>query len=446
MRDWTVLAAAELGREIGAGRIDPRALTERFLDAIAQHPDAERIYARPMPARARAEAAAAADRAARGVRRGPLDGVPVSVKDLYDTAGVETEAGTRLLAGRIPARDGHAVRMLAAAGTPILGKTHMTELAFSGLGVNPVTATPPNRFDPDWAPGGSSSGAAASVAFGLAPLGLGSDTGGSIRAPAAWNGLVGFKPTHDLIPLSGTVPLAPSFDTLGPLCRTVEDAGLCLSALTGAPPADLAGAGLSGVALLVAEGAMFAGADPEPVAAFDAAVEALARAGARIGRAEVPELGAALDVVARYGSPVAAEGYAIWRETIEARPDAMHPPVRDRFRAGDAFTASDVEAARRAFAELARSYRARTAAWDAVIFPTSPILPPSAARLAADNAYFADRNLLALRNTRVGNFLGLTGLSLPTAEPGCGLLLNGLPGEDARLLRIGAAAERALAA
>jgi aspartyl-tRNA(Asn)/glutamyl-tRNA(Gln) amidotransferase subunit A len=191
---------------------------------------------------------------------------------------------------------------------------------------------------------------------------------------------------------------------------------------------------------------MFDGADPEPVAAFDAAVERLARAGARIGRAPVPEFGASLDAVGLYGSPVAAEGYAIWRETIEARPDAMHPPVRDRFRAGDAVTAADVEACRRLFADLARSCLARTAAWDAVIFPTSPILPPSATRLAEDNAYFADRNLLALRNTRVGNFLGLSGLTIPTGTPACGLLLNGRPFDEARLLRIGAAVERALAA
>jgi aspartyl-tRNA(Asn)/glutamyl-tRNA(Gln) amidotransferase subunit A len=284
------------------------------------------------------------------------------------------------------------------------------------------------------------------VAFGLAPVGMGSDTGGSVRAPAAWNSLVGLKTTSGLISLEGAVPLAPSFDTIGPLTRTVEDAALVLSALTGAPPPDLTGATLDGVALLVAEGAMFDGADPEPVAAFDAAVETLGRAGARIGRAPVPELGASLDAVGLYGSPVAAEGYAIWREVIEARPDAMHPPVRDRFRAGDAVTAADVEACRRAFANLARSYLARTAAWDAVIFPTSPILPPSATRLAEDNAYFADRNLLALRNTRVGNFLGLSGLTIPTPAPACGLLLNGRPFDEARLLRIGAAVERALAA
>ncbi len=446
MGDWTGMTAAALGREIGAGRIDPRALAERFLDAIAGCEQAERIFTRLTPARARAEAAAAATRAAQGVRRGSLDGVPVSVKDLFDMAGVETEAGTRLLAGRVAARDSHAVRMLSAAGMPILGKTHMTELAFSGLGVNPMTATPPNRHDPDWAPGGSSSGAAASVAFHLAPVAIGSDTGGSVRAPAAWNGLVGLKTTSGLISLEGATPLAPSFDTVGPLCRSVEDAALMLAALTGGPAPDLGGAGLKGVALLVAEGRMLEDCEPEPLAAFDAAVEALARAGARIGRAPVPELGESLDLVGVYGSPVAAEGYAIWREAIEAAPDAMHPPVRDRFRAGDAFTAADAEAARRGFAALARSYRARTAGWDAVLCPTSPILPPSASRLAADDLYFTDRNLLALRNTRTGNFLGLTGLTLPLPAPACGLLLNGLPGEEARLLRLGAAAEAALAA
>ena len=184
---WLWMTAAELGRGIGAGVIDPRDLTEVYLGAIAAHPEAARIYARTMPERARAEAEAAAERARAAVRRGPLDGVPVSWKDLFDTAGVATEAGSRLLEGRTPDRDAALVARGARAGLVALGKTHMTELAFSGLGINPVTATPPNINDPELAPGGSSSGAAASVAFGLAAAAIGSDTGGSVRVPSAWN-------------------------------------------------------------------------------------------------------------------------------------------------------------------------------------------------------------------------------------------------------------------
>jgi aspartyl-tRNA(Asn)/glutamyl-tRNA(Gln) amidotransferase subunit A len=446
MGGWLGMGAAALGREIEAGRCDPRALAEAHLDAAANHPDCARVYARLTPGRARAEAAAAAERAQRGMRRGPLDGVPVTIKDLYDTAGVETEGGTRLLAGRRPERDAACVATLTAAGLVTLGKTHMTELAFSGLGVNPMTATAPNALNPAWAPGGSSSGAAASVALGLSPLALGSDTGGSIRGPAAWQSIVGLKPTFGLIPLEGALPLAADFDTAGPLARSVEDASLMFAALAARPPVELTGANLKGAAFVVPTDFGLDGADPEPVAAFEAALEALGQAGARIDRAPVPELGASLEATVRHGSPVAAQAYAQWRNLIEATPEKMHPPVLARFRGGAQFSAADEEAARAAFAALSRSLAARMAPYDALLMPTSPILPPDAGRLLADDAYLADRNLLALRNTRVGNFLGLIGLSLPTPAPGCGLLLNGLPGEEARLLRIGSAMEPVLAA
>ena len=445
MNDWLGETAAAIGRAIGAGRLDPRALLEAHLDAIANHPGRDRVFARLTPGRARAEAAASADRAARGMRRGPLDGVPVTLKDLFDTAGVETEGGSRHLAGRTPARDAACVAALTAAGLVCLGKTHMTELAFSGLGVNPMTATAPNALNPDWAPGGSTAGGAASVAFGLSPLALGTDTGGSVRIPAAWQSLVGLKTTSGLIALEGVIPLAPDFDTVGPLSRTVEDAALMLAALTGRPAADLSGASLRGVALLAPTDMVFDGADPEPVAAFEAAVAALERAGARVERAPVPELGAALAASLEMGSPVAAQGYAVWRETIEAAPELMYPPILQRFRGGGAQSGDAIERARLAFRRLAAALTARMAAFDALICPTSPILPPDAARLLADEAYFSERNMLALRNSRVGNFLGLSGLTLPTTGPGCGLLLNGRPFDEARLLRIGSAAEAALA-
>jgi aspartyl-tRNA(Asn)/glutamyl-tRNA(Gln) amidotransferase subunit A len=250
---WLWMSAATLGRGIAAGGIDARDLTEVYLAAIDAHPDAAAIYARLTPSRARAEADAARARAAAGTRRGPLDGVPLSWKDLFDTAGVATEAGSALLAGRVPTADAEALRRAARAGLVALGKTHMTELAFSGLGVNPVTATPPNINDPELAPGGSSSGAAASVAFGLAAAGIGSDTGGSVRVPAAWNDLVGLKTTHGAVPLDGVVPLCASLDTVGPLTRSVEDAALVHAVLAGEPPVDLTGATLAGVRLFVLE-------------------------------------------------------------------------------------------------------------------------------------------------------------------------------------------------
>ena len=203
MDDWLGMTAASLGRGIAEGRISPVALTETFLAAIGAHPFRDRIYARVTADRARAEAQAAEARAKAGHRLSPLDGVPVSWKDLFDTAGVATEAGSRLLAGRVPDSDALVLRNATALGLVCLGKTHMTELAFSGLGYNPSTATPPCVNDPDAVPGGSSSGAATSVAFGLASAGIGSDTGGSVRVPSAWNDLVGLKTTAGRVPLDG---------------------------------------------------------------------------------------------------------------------------------------------------------------------------------------------------------------------------------------------------
>lgn len=445
MSEWLGMTAAALGRGIGAGEIDPRALAEAHLDAIAAHAEAERVYARVTPARARAEAAAAAERARLGVRRGPLDGVPISLKDLFDTAGVETEAGSRLLAGRTPDRDAPCVARLTAAGMVCLGKTHMSELAFSGLGYNPMTQTSPNPFDPDWAPGGSSSGAGASVSLGLAAMGLGSDTGGSVRIPAAWHGLVGLKTTWGLISNDGVVPLSPSLDTVGPLCRSVEDAALTLAALTGRPAPDLTGASLKGLSFLIPTTVVLDDLDPEQAAAFEGAVAALTAAGAKVTRAEVPEYAEAMETGGRLGAIVNTEGYACWGETIEARPDDIFPMIRERFRAGRTFRADQAEAARMAFRALAARFLERLAPFDAALCPTTPNLPPSVARLATDEGYYTEQNLLALRNTRLGNLFGLSSLTLPTGRPACGVMFTGRPHDEARLLRIGSAAEKALA-
>jgi len=439
--DWRDASAAEQGRAIAAGKACPVDLAEAYLEAAEAHPEGRRIYARLTPDRARAEAMAARARVKAGLTRGPLDGVAISWKDLFDSAGVATEAGSKLLRGRVPPADAEVLRRATLQGTVCLGKTHMTELAFSGLGVNPSTATPPNVHDPRLAPGGSSSGAAVSVAMRLAAAAVGSDTGGSVRIPAVWNDLVGLKTTHGRLPLTGVVPLCARFDTVGPLARTVEDCALLFAALDGSRAADLRGASLAGARLLVLEGLPFEGTRAEPIKGFEAAVDRLAVAGAQITRQALDVVDVAMTLS---GVLFAPEAYGLWKDVIEANPGAMYPLILERFRTGAGVLAADYVAAWAALDRYRAEYAAATAGYDAVLVPTAPILPPDAARLLSDPGYFTSENLLALRNTRIGNVFGLAVLTLPTGLPATGISLMAAPGAEERLLRLGVAAEAAL--
>ncbi len=428
-------SASELGRAIAAGEIDPRELVDAFLDAIDSHPDASRIYARSTPDRARQEAGEAAGRVRAGRRLGPLDGVPISWKDLFDTAGAATESGSLLLKGRIPEADAVVLNNASAHGLVCLGKTHQSELAFSGLGYNPVTATPPCTYGPDVVPGGSSSGAAASVAFGLAAAAIGSDTGGSVRIPAAWNDLVGLKTTHGRISLDGVVPLCRSFDTVGPLTRTVEDAAMLLAILEGKPPGALRSAPLEGMKFLVPEHVVLDDIEDAPADAFDRSIRALERAGAVIETAPLPEYADSLDLAPHL---FAAEAYSEWRSVIEDSPQLMFHQILKRFRGGKQILATDYIEGLRRLDDLRASCLTRMEGYSAVLAPTSAILPPETDRLNTDPDYFARANLLALRNTRIINLLGQCALTLPAGAPSCGLMLTGSPMAEEKLLAIGA--------
>lgn len=442
MTDWTSVSATQLGSAIDRGEADPEAVTLAYLNKITQHPLRDRIYARLTPERAMSEARSAAQRARDGRRKSMLDGVPVSWKDLFDTAGIATEAGSALLTGRIPTRDAGVLGTATALGLVCLGKTHLSELAFSGLGLNPMTATAPCIHDTEAVSGGSSSGAAASVAFGLAAAAVGSDTGGSVRIPAAWNDLVGLKTTTGVIPLTGVVPLCEKFDTVGPLTRTVADAAAMYAALTGTADIDLKGADLRGVRLASLQTLVMDDIRDAPRAAYASAVERLAAAGAEIEPIDAPELETPM---AQSALLYTAEAWGIWGQTIMANPNAMFGPIFDRFKSGAEFRAFEYVKAWRCLEDARDIWTARTAGYDAVICPTAPILPPKADRLMQDSRYYVTENLLALRNTRVGNLMGTCALTLPTGVPSCGLQLIGSPLQEARLLRLGHAAEAALA-
>jgi len=289
--------------------------------------------------------------------------------------------------------------------------------------------------------GGSSSGAAASVAVGLAAAGIGSDTGGSVRVPAAWNDLVGLKTTHGRLPDAGMVPLCARFDTAGPLCRSVEDAAHLFAALEGGRAADLAGASLAQRRFLVLEAVALDDLREAPRAGFERALDALRDAGALIETGAIPEIAEAVAL-----SPVlfATEAYGIWKNVIEAAPGLMYPEILERFRSGALHTGADYVQAWQRLDALRAAWAAHVAGYDAVLVPTCPILPPEVARLERDGEYYKTENLLTLRNTRIGNLMGLPALTLPTGVPSTGISLLGRPHGEEALLRLGAAAEAAL--
>ncbi|MDW3098231.1 MAG: amidase family protein [Alphaproteobacteria bacterium] len=444
-------SALALGRAIADGTKDPRDLVEDYADRISQaDPDARIFYRRTFD-RARSEAAASYERARAGLRRSPVDGVPLSWKDLYDSAGDETPAGSMMLAGRTPRHDATALARLTAAGTVCLGKTAMTELAFSGLGINPVMGTPANAHDSDVArvPGGSSSGAGVSLAHDLCAASIGTDTGGSVRIPAAWNGVVGFKPSHGIIPSDGVVPLCPTLDTIGPLTRDVADAACLYSLLSGSAPISLDDETLKGRTLLVPKEIVFDDADPGVAQTIEAALDVLATAGATIRHETIEPLTQMNALTWDSGiSLAAAEAWAVWGETIREHGDLMYPPVRTRFEGGAKPNAGDVWKLMRVRDQLRATLIDQLASIDAIAMPTISIDPPPIAELEDGGPAYDRANKLALRNTTLGNQLDMCAITLPagtsTAGLPVGLMLMAPKGRDARLLRLASAVEKAL--
>ncbi|MGB7287130.1 MAG: amidase family protein [Salaquimonas sp.] len=432
--EFSEMSGADIGREIQAGRADPLDVAHRFVDAIKSHAARDEIYARLCEKRTLEEAEKASARAKAGTRFGPLDGVPVSWKDLFDTKDIATESGSPILAGRIPEIDCEVLQNATAAGTICLGKTHQTEFAFSGIGINPNTATPPNKSMPGHVPGGSSSGAAASIAHGLAPIAIGSDTGGSVRIPACWNSLVGLKTTHGVLSLKNVVPLCSGFDTVGPITKTVEDAALMFSALGGGETDLTNSPSLADLKFAVVETVALDHCDDAQMAAFERALSALEKAGAKIDRIKASEFSNVLDLGP---SMFPFEAWQAWGDAITANPGVMYAPVEVRFKQGIHITKTQYEAAWSAMMVERKSFFANTGVYDAILMPATPMQPPLIEALLNDVEQFTAANLLALRNTRFANLLGTCALTLPTATTAAGLQIMGKPNEETRLLQIG---------
>ena len=433
--------ALNLGTEIATGKVDPVELLEQSIEKISAHPERDNIFARLTENRAREEAEAARNRQKSGSSAGPLDGVPISWKDLFDTAGVGTESGSNLLSGRIPDADCVAVANATSAGLVCLGKTHLSELAFSGLGINPNTATSPNKYGTHLAPGGSSSGAAASVAHGLTTIGIGSDTGGSVRIPSAWNDLVGLKTTHGFISSDGVVPLCSGFDTAGPLCTSVADAWTMTAIMAGVEASLPEEKPLSECCFLVNDTVTLDELGQDQQAAFEEAVDRLQSAGAKVEKSAIAEFE---DILPLGPILFPYEAWQEWGAEIEANPGVMFEPVQNRFMSGKDLTRQQYDTAWAQMMTLRETYNNRVAAYDAVLAPTVAIGPPEIEPLLQDYELFGATNMMALRNTRFFNMFGCCALTLPAGRPASGIMMAANGGQDRQLVSVGLSVEKAL--
>jgi aspartyl-tRNA(Asn)/glutamyl-tRNA(Gln) amidotransferase subunit A len=437
---------AALAEELDSGRSSARKLVEQCLARIA---DASGEGARTfihVDTEAAIEAAEAMDRL-REVRAAPSPyaGIPVSIKDLFDIRGQVTRAGSRALDDSPPAEaDAPVVARLRRAGFIVIGRTNMTEFAYSGIGINPHYGTPKGAWQRSvgHVPGGSSSGAAVSVADGMAHGALGTDTGGSCRIPAAFNGIVGFKPTQRRVPLDGGVPLSFSLDSFGPIARTVGCCAVLDAVLADEPVIPLQPRPIRGMRLAAPTTIVLDELEDAVARTFDRALEALSRQGALIERIAVPEFLDMAQMNAKGGFS-AAESYAWHRYLIASKGDIYDPRVASRIMRGESQSAADYVDLLGARRSLIARIAVRLAPYDAMILPTTANTPPRIADLADDKA-FASANLLALRNCSLVNVIDGCAISLPAHRDGevpVGLMLAATGGADRRIFELAAGME-----
>jgi aspartyl-tRNA(Asn)/glutamyl-tRNA(Gln) amidotransferase subunit A len=440
---------ASLAADLDAGRTTARALVDACLAKI-DDPQGEGARAFiHVDAEAAIEAAEAMDRL-REVRAAPspFAGIPVSIKDLFDIKGQVTRAGSRALEDSPPAAaDAPVVARLRRAGFVVIGRTNMTEFAYSGIGINPHFGTPKGAWQRSvgHVPGGSSSGAAVSVIDGMAHGALGTDTGGSCRIPAAFNGIVGFKPTQRRVPLDGAVPLSSALDSIGPLARTVSCCAVLDAVLANEPVTPLQPRPVKGMRLAVPTTVALDDLEGAVVQAFERALEKLSREGALIERIAFPEF---LDIapMSAKGGFAAAESYAWHRYLIAAKGDIYDPRVASRILRGESQSAADYIDLLGARKSLIARAAQRIAPYDALVLPTAANTPPLISDMKDDQA-FTKANLLALRNCTLINMIDGCGISLPAHREGeapVGLMLAASGGSDRRIFELAAGMENVI--
>ena len=394
---------------------------------------------------ARAAADAADARARSGITLGPLDGAIVTIKDLFDVAGEPTRAGSKVLADASPAViDAPVVRRLRAAGSVIVAKTNMTEFAFSVIGINSHYGTPGNPADRSLVPGGSSSGGAVAVADGMCEIAIGSDTGGSLRVPAAFCGIVGFKPSKFRISAEGAFPLSYTLDSIGPMAKSVTQCGAADAVMSGIDASAIEPHRIGGLRIGIPQGRLINNLDPTVSLRFSEAINELGRAGVQLSDESLSLLDDMGRVNAK-GAITPIESYAIHRDLLATRANDYDPFVRNRIEASRDVSAADYLALIRGRAELVRAMDNRLSEIDALVLPTTPIVAPKIAEVSSGFDAFIAKQTIAIRNTGIVNFFDLCAISLPLPRSGglpVGLMLVTRNGHDRNLFRIAAVVER----
>lgn len=426
---------AGLGARLRAGSLDPVELVEQLLERIAALDGRLHAFLRLTPERALAEARAAGEALRGNHDLGPLHGIPVAVKDLFDVRGTPTTAGTHLREGHRAGTDSAAVERLSAAGMSLLGKTHTVQFAYGAVGINHDQGTPQNPWHAEpHAPGGSSSGSGVAVAAGLVPMALGTDTGGSVRIPAALCGTVGLKTTVGRISRAGVYPLSGTLDSVGVLCRSVEDAAIALEALQGSDArdpttlaieapysrADLT-AGIDGLRIATCETVFFHDVDVEVETAVRTAAELLAQLGAKVGSMAISEVAEAAADPLR-PMVLAVECAAINAAYLDEHLAELDPVIAPRMLPGREVSAPDYYALLQRRLDLAARLEARLAEVDALLVPTTQIPARRLAEIDGGLEVYLDHNSRYNRNTSLGNYLNLCAVSVP-----CGFTREGLP-------------------
>ena len=438
----------EYASDLAGGRTTSRAIVEAALAKIDdKNGEGSRSFIKVYRDAALAEADASDRLRKHGIVSSPLAGLPISIKDLFDVAGDVTLAGVKAHANLPPARsDAPIVARLRAAGAVIIGRTNLSPMAFSPLGLNRDFGTPGNPADRTRIPGGSSSGAAVSVTDGMAVAAIGSDTGGSIRMPAAFCGIAGIKPTQKRVPLTQTWPLSSTLDSVGPLAPSMRCCALVDAALAGEAIIVPDAIPLKGLRFALPMSGVLDDMDATVSKAFQRALDILAKHGAQIIETKMPEIG---EVIAMWRSPPSftqMEGYACYGKRLSDHPDAYDPFIRARFAVGANATAKDYIDLLRARASIIERSAKATRNFDAVIMPTVQFVAPTIAEASTEEGF---KRIVpqAIRNSSIGNLLDRCAISTPCHQPGelpVGLSLMGEHGDDRRLLAMGLSVEAAL--